>query len=528
MKSLKRASLVLAIVIALSCVSLFSTFATESTFAFDTSRVGYSAANVEKVTIPELTAENDLGKMNAAPTTAGTYYVSDKKGLDNLSAWVTAGTDFSGSTIVQTKIINMAVTAENTTAWSPIGTTDTDASLKTHFAGTYDGQGYAIINLAYSIPSVTKDNGYGVLFNTIKGATLKNIVLASGCSIDIPSNATDTSFRVGGIVGVDLGTAATISNCYSAANVTGRGYAGGIIGCILKANTKVEYCTNAGYIKGVLRIGGIVSYVGNVASTIENCLNLGTIETTTSDKTNTNRGAGGICCAPNNTTSKVCTIKNCVNYGVIISAGTPFAGGIIGIVREGVKASGNIDYGTVTIANTATPTTIYGGIYTGKNADGVDATNQVLRGIEKAKIHGYQIKETTNNTNAVDIRLVGSIDSIAYKAVGMEIIATYTVDGVTKVQKLDSGDCTTVFSSLNAMYAGQDVSFTAASLRGEEGGYLFAIVLENIPKGVGDITLTVTPYCKDAADSTVVYKGQPASGIVDIEKLPDSTLPTGN
>ena len=567
MKTLKKLAFVLAALMALSCFAPMSVFAEESTFVFDEERVGYSVANVEKLTYPDLTTANDLGKMDWTVDTdtdnipdaveaVTTIYISDATGLTRLAELTNKGNTFAGYTFVQTKDIDLTSVAN----WEPIGFA-TSGGFTTKFQGTYDGQGHTIDNMKIDVNAYGSTGAFGIgLFGTLMDATIKNVVLGSGCSIEGSSNLTVADYRIGAIAGTSVnGTAnksTTITNCYSAATISGIAIdsprsktlqVGGILGSMNTTTGDgcvISYCTNAGNISvSGGNVGGIVGKIQNYAATVTYCRNIGNIENAfdpeTETEAHTNISFGGIAgCSNNANKSKKVEISYCENYGVISEKwDKTHLGGILGWTRRADNNPTNIwnntDYGSLIRANAPlTLDVVYGGLFNASStpAEGEYEGNQILSGTGKAMIHGYQMR--ANGDSAVDVRFVGSIDSTAYQAVGMDIIVTYTYNDVTYVQKLDANvpgcTTTTVYNSLTAMSdANQVETFTAASLRGNEnGGYLFSVVLTNIPKAVGDLTVTVVPFSQDATNSEKVYQGKPVSGIIDMDQLPpDTTLP---
>ena len=530
----------LAVLMLLGCFSSLSVVATESeAFNFDTTRVGYAVANVEKVDTNGLANITTIEE--ASIPTSGTYLISNAAGLARLSALVNAGNAFSGVTFVQTADLDM-----KDVSWMPIGFNATTWNANP-FKGTYDGQGHTVSNLTFSPSEVTANTAMGLLFACANGATIQNVVLDDTCTVSWYGAGNEFDIYMGSILGRDAGAPVTVSNCYSAAtlkntNIHGTSTAGGIGGTLSVSGGLVEYCTFAGSVQGVRRVGGILAFVHNVNATITNCCNTGTVFSTATSKATYN-AAGGICGAPHNTGSSLTTITGCVNYGSVSSAGVDqFAGGIIGCARTYNSASGNIDYGTVHNASGEAPSTIYGGAYyvetTAESLDRIDETNKVLRGVGKAEAHGYQIRQ--NGTDAVDLRFVGSIDSTSYNAVGLRITVTFTatVNGVTKtiVKKLDpiadpvnyaACSTTTVYESLTAMYNGENTEYAAKALRDDQkDGYLFAVILENLPKAVGELTVTVVPFCKDEGDASIVREGMPKSMVINPNKYPGSNLVT--
>ncbi|MBQ7392254.1 MAG: hypothetical protein IJV73_06160 [Clostridia bacterium] len=529
MKTLKKLSFVLAILLALGCVAPMTAMA-EVPYP-DT--IGYSEANVVKIDttgLPNITTLAD----NATPS-SGKYLISNADGLHKLSAIVNNGGTCAGVTFVQTADIDMETSGKT---WTPIGSWDGDNNTSKDFRGTYDGQGFTISNLKYEVTeALTSKNAIGLLFVYGRAAiTIKNVVLDSTCEVSY-THRTAVSAPMASILAVSGASGWSISNCYSAAKVlnadtNNESATSGILGYVIQihgSNREVEYCTFAGTAQGVRRVGGIVGWIQNTQGSILNCLNIGTVSSTASTTADTNT-VGGIIGAPNNTASYVCNIDNCENYGNISSNGTPNVGGIIGLVREGVTAHGNTDYGMVTITGKDTPTYIYGAVMSGKNADGVDGTNKVLRDADKAMFHGYQVR--ANGENAVDLRLVASIDSKSYSAVGMKVTVTFTYNGnpVTKVLDNEAGSkTTTVYETLTAYANDTNVDYTADALRiDEKSGYLYAVVLTGIPKAAfdsGDFTVTVTPYATDLENAETEYMGVQAVKVITLDPLPDNTVP---
>ena len=137
------------------------------------------------------------------------------------------------------------------------------------FAGTYDGQGYEIRNLA-----ITSEAMYIGLFGATQGATIKNVVLESGAFSTVAENP-----FVGGIVGMAFET--TIEN--SVNNISFEfefsgfyGVAGGIVGCGMAST--IKDCVNNG---SIVMAGGWVSYNGGIVGMfnghVEGCVNNGDV-----------------------------------------------------------------------------------------------------------------------------------------------------------------------------------------------------------------------------------------------------------
>ena len=249
----------------------------------------------------------------------------------------------AGYTIYLENDINMAG-VEMDPIGSPKNGVISNLDEASSFSGTFDGQGHVIDNLVMSA-EVTADMAVGTnvnyavmgLFGVINSATIKNVVLGSGCSFTLEStNEKAIDPCVGALVGMSYrgaGRAAnsSIENCYSAATVNGSASSGGILGWIMGNTDNVTgitviNCTNAGNVTSGVYAGGIVGYINDRAATIVNCRNVGTI-TLSATEQSTSSGAAGICARPRS--AKTVEIENCINNGLIKGPGT--LGGIVAI-----------------------------------------------------------------------------------------------------------------------------------------------------------------------------------------------------
>ena len=160
-------------------------------------------------------------------TEGGYYEISDADDLNALATYVNAGIDASGKTFKQTADIDM-----QGVSYTPIGNDE-----GTHmFNGTYDGDGYFILNISHSISGINELSG---LFGDLRG-TVKNVNLKD-CNF--------TAYRVGAIAGQTSGDC-LIQNC----NVIG--------GTITGTDNSPQY-THGSY------MGGIVGYFYDKTAT--NC-----------------------------------------------------------------------------------------------------------------------------------------------------------------------------------------------------------------------------------------------------------------
>ena len=185
------------------------------------------------------------------------------------------------------------------------------------FAGTYDGQGYKILDLSMS----GTDKHVG-LFASINANTceLRNIIMYAPNGATITGtgtkgvDATDDHYGVGGLVGS--------------------------IGSGISATAKIENCVVAGYtIKGEQYVGGLIGW-GYHGATIKNCAAVNDIECTTIVATKDNEngadnsGAGGILGGYGSNSAKQTSITNCYTGGTIKvsdnNASNAIVGGIVG------------------------------------------------------------------------------------------------------------------------------------------------------------------------------------------------------
>ncbi|MBQ7347224.1 MAG: hypothetical protein IJW55_04645 [Clostridia bacterium] len=317
MKKLLVALLTLSLVLALAVPA----------FAEETNVVGYSADRIEKIT--DWSEIPDIIKYDDYMVNPEAYKVLDADGLMKLSNIVNTGDPLEGVTIYLAYDINM-----EGKEFVSIGKTGSLA-----FKGTLDGQGHVIDNLK-TMPF--GDSGVIVagLIGQGTGATVKNVILGSGCEI---TSTVDADSRIGGIIGNSNGC--TVDNCYVLATVNGSRYTGGVVGFINTTTEDViQNCTFAGSTSDNTRgSGGIVGTVAQANTKVLNCRNTGTVNSATTASAY-NTCAGGIvgrCWAAG------LTIDGCINNGTITAA--TYGGGILGGLQlANATVTNCINYGTVT------------------------------------------------------------------------------------------------------------------------------------------------------------------------------------
>lgn len=180
---------------------------------------------------------------------AETLYIGTKDELKAFRDNVNNGNTYSGSTIYLTADIDLSGES-----WTPIA----HMTYSTHvnndgFQGTFDGQGYKIVNLNVNIEStsaVTLYYAYGGLFSLNRGV-IKNVFIENA-TIYVKSRAINNSSLAGAIAAVNRGT---ITNCcvksstITAHNnygllgqVAAHSYAAGIAACNYDSSSIISYC----------------------------------------------------------------------------------------------------------------------------------------------------------------------------------------------------------------------------------------------------------------------------------------------
>ncbi len=340
----------------------------------------------------------------------GVIVINTAEEFAAFAASVNSGNTYEGKTVK----LNINIDLANLT-WTAIS----------NFAGTFDGQGYTILNLkdAALFTTITENgivknltlanpsaafnsrNGIGFLAKTLEGkaenctvtnasivntaylsyaggmfAEAKNNAVIDECAVDgvtiIASNANDAGQHVGGLIGSTSGSAetcVTITNS-SASNVT------------IEAGKKTK------------RFGGFIGYSNN--TTIENCT-VNNVNITVDDYYY--RTAGFIAEATNGT-----VIKNCAVNGATIDVTKVTSGGTVG----GFAASVLIvnDDRTITFENCTVS-----GLSLTLNADNtsgaggfIGATGSYATAIKNCSVEG-EINTTTEAIAAGAVKeLVGS------------------------------------------------------------------------------------------------------------------------
>ena len=310
--------------------------------------VGYDAS---RIVAKDLTDVLPICTFLDAPLDVVEYKISTPADLIYLAEMVNASADFRGYTIYLENDINMAGKTMAPIG-SPISGSFSNINTVNYFGGVFDGQGHVIDNLVMtSDVSVDSQTAVVGLFGVLKSATIRNLVLGSGCSFSYTGTGAGYA---GGIAGIayrlakaDTGYETVIDNCYSLASVSGTRSAAGIVGSV-QSNTNndpctVKNCTNAGPVTSKEYGAGIVAYLYNRPMQVLNCRNTGTITLDQAAAAN-NRGIAGIFARPSSNQTVI--IRNCVNNGTLAGPGT--MGGVVAIESsDSVRIDRCTNYGAL-------------------------------------------------------------------------------------------------------------------------------------------------------------------------------------
>lgn len=237
----------------------------------------------------------------------GTYEISNAGQLFWFAQQVNSGN--TSAKAVLTNNIDLSGTV-----WTPIGT-DT-----CKYAGTFDGQGYAISNM-----TITAERNYQGLFGCINGGTLKSVTVTG--TIECTKSGVA---EIGGAAG--YASNATLTDIHSEVEIKNSEgielhHVGGVVGNANNPAT-VERCIFSGTItiySSTDCIGGVAGYANQNVQII-NCANLGSVTASRE-----NSYTGGILGYVNNANFK--GVQNCYNYGTVSGTGI-YTGAIVGWSRD--------------------------------------------------------------------------------------------------------------------------------------------------------------------------------------------------
>ena len=115
----------------------------------------------------------------------------------------------------------------------------------------------------------------------------------------------------------------------------------------------------------------------------------------------------------------------------------------------------------------------------------------------RTQLEGYQVTDPVGEKQ--DLRIVASIDSLEYQNVGFTVVVKNEAGTeIKKIEKL----CEFVYTELTAI-GEEDNKVTVGGLGMREGGYLFALNIQQIPVSEGKLTFEVQSYAIDQNGQTV-------------------------
>lgn len=316
-------------------------FDSETTVAY-TDDVGYSA---DRVVEKDLTEVLPICEFIDAPAGTNEFKISCPMDYMFFVTIINNGLPLKDYTIYLENDLDMAGYVVQPIG-APTSEVTTNPKSGNCFSGTFDGQGHVIDNLEVTSDAGSKGEEWVLvgMFGSLKGGTVKNLVLGKGCEFSYTGDYTVKSC-VGAIAAYvtrnggssngeeELAFRSYIDNCYSAATVTGKRSVGGILGYV-DGNTNyyahhITNCTNAGAVTSKEWAAGIVAY-GARRLEVVNCRNIGNV-TLVADQAATNKGAAGIYAAPAKNVGAT-IISGCINNGAIAGPGT--LGGIVARMED--------------------------------------------------------------------------------------------------------------------------------------------------------------------------------------------------
>lgn len=345
-------------------------FDSEITVAY-TDDVGYSADRVVKKDLSEILP---ICEFINAPAGTNEFKISCPMDYMFFVTIINSGLPLKDYTIYLENDLDMTGFVVQPVG-VPTGEITTNPKSGNCFSGTFDGQGHVIDNLVITSEAGSASDQWVLvgMFGSLKGGTVKNLVLGKGCSFSY-TGIYDVKSCVGAIAAFvtrnygsssgeeELAFRSYIDNCYSAATVSGKRSVGGVLGYV-DGNTNhyahhVTNCTNAGAVSSKEWAGGIVAY-GARRLEITNCRNTGTI-TLINENAGTNKGAAGIYAAPAKNVGAT-IISGCINNGTIAGPGT--LGGIVARMEDSnIYVKNCTNYGN-TVLDTGSTNTNVGPMY---------------------------------------------------------------------------------------------------------------------------------------------------------------------
>ena len=195
---------------------------------------------------------------------------------DNLDGHYLLMNDLDSTTAGYAEFVNSE--ANQGKGWQPIGTSDDP------FRGTFDGQGYEIVDVFINRPDESPVGLFGAVDveGVIQNVKVVNVNVVGEWAVgglvgenwgDVYNSYSDGAVSgtdcIGGLVG---GNAGSVSSCCSAANVTGHWDVGGLAGCSDSYGT-VSNSYSVGNVTGEWAVGGLMG--GNLGGIVDKSYSTG-------------------------------------------------------------------------------------------------------------------------------------------------------------------------------------------------------------------------------------------------------------
>lgn len=430
-----------------------------------------------------------------------------------------------GALTVQNCSVNGSITSNGANIAGVIGFAqsgalkieNTDVNVNITSNGSYTGANGGLIGQTNSVASVTVDKvsyngkisatgeGIGgvVGWNKCSGATTISNVSVSGASISAMRAA-------GGVIGYqEAGSGVAISNTYvstaemTATNSSTRPGVGGLIG-----NSQVDAtltdCVVTTAITGNTNNGGLIGTIANKTVTATRCVFTGSL-----NEQGSGSATGALIGAAANA-----TLFECGTIATLYANGSEYTTLPVVNSVSGTLSVTDCYYNSTKTTTLANATDVKDFDLKGTNGaknlpalfDGDSRANwtitdtcpmptKALKGCNVANLEmlAFQTNPETV-TGAYDVRFVGFINSTNYKEAGV----------IVKIgDKTATIPATYVYSSINEKLG--DTTNTSKITKygyAENDGYFLAIVLQGVPAGVTEFT--VTPYVI-TNDNVTVY-----------------------
>lgn len=397
------------------------------------------------------------------------------------------------------------------------------------FFGYASGTGtMRIENLAIVDSYITSNKAiFGGLFgqtnmtsaNTDEGLIFKNLYLDIDVVSTLANSADDvspTASSMGTIAGTTRSSRITMDSVVSVGNIIANDtrYVGGLIGQVSGgggSNVIMTNCAYYGTITGAAKEVGLLVGRLNPTSvvstlTVENCVAGGSMSTiTTPSVTGAFLGYSSASVVP------VVTFRNNLYVTYLTQGGISYDQLYSGATAVVPTLTNNTKVNASALNGKTASELLAANGFTAWSAQVEDkviptAVRDLWFPSTNTKFVGYQISEAEGAR--FSIRLIGVVDSLDYDAVGFKI--NLSCNDAEIGVKNRTQTITKVYGSLTAITPGGTVTYTAEQLG---GNYIFALNINNIPAGCGNVDFLVRTFHKN--DDVTNFDGRTMAFTLD-------------